>query len=560
MKFWRTALTAVVLLFTVGLVPAQESQKTHEPDYANGLQRTLVPVEIVVKDAAGEPVVIDNLSITNAHINQIIRLEGEYSWEVPSEFNKLGGVLHGGSNSAPGLQPGEYQVNLPLGRYGAVKEKITVGKSGLHKELRAPLSRKVVKVRFVDEAGNPLAAIPHRPRFEEKEVYNTANDDVLPPPVLRLPPSRSEGRGGRGGFAYRRARGGPWPVVLLKNGWCYATVFDGGKGALKFELGEDDFGIESFELNAPFEESEYTAKVTLSKAWRELDLEKRGSVNKDDPGLVEYNKPAKPAENTDRKPYLAKLKLCPTVLAWSRYAQVLNDNYVRGLVRPDGIEFPVKVNSIEPLFLSSMPVYWPSEWNAYPSDDFAIIARRVRCDDRSVCLTADSDGKVKGVFGRVLTADGEPARFTEVSIFALDDDDLAQAMRKLEVKLESRGERPSEPEMLSHDDQKALRTAEDENDIDALEEAMDAATWRDLEQDKYRYRYARFGAWYDSHQRIDGDEDGYLIAPHFTLEKGKSYVMYLWHTSRDDLMPDARIVIRGAGEATDLGVVRLPKK
>ena len=55
MKFWRTALTAVVLLFTVGLVPAQESQKTHEPDYANGLQRTLVPVEIVVKDAAGEP-------------------------------------------------------------------------------------------------------------------------------------------------------------------------------------------------------------------------------------------------------------------------------------------------------------------------------------------------------------------------------------------------------------------------------------------------------------------------------------------------------------------------
>ena len=114
--------------------------------------------------------------------------------------------------------------------------------------------------------------------------------------------------------------------------------------------------------------------------------------------------------------------------------------------------------------------------------------------------------------------------------------------------------------MLSHDDQKALRTAEDENDIDALEEAMDAATWRDLEQDKYRYRYARFGAWYDSHQRIDGDEDGYLIAPHFTLEKGKSYVMYLWHTSRDDLMPDARIVIRGAGEATDLGVVRLPKK
>jgi hypothetical protein len=36
--------------------------------------------------------------------------------------------------------------------------------------------------------------------------------------------------------------------------------------------------------------------------------------------------------------------------------------------------------------------------------------------------------------------------------------------------------------------------------------------------------------------------------------------MYVWHSSRDDLKPDARIVIRGAGSTTDLGVVRLLAK
>ncbi len=558
MRTARSWLIALCLLIPVGTWLAQRPEVYHKPDHGAALKRMLAPVEITIKDAAGAPVVIDRHAITNAHINQMIRIDGEYSWQVPSEFDNLRGVLTGGSPSAPGLETGEYQVNLALGRYGAVRERIKVGKEGLKKELRAPLSRKTIKLRFVDEAGNPVASIPHSPRFNEEEVYNTAFEDVLPTPVLRLPPQLSDGETGKGGFAYRRARGGSSPVVLLKDGWCHATVFDGGAGVLSVSLSEKHFGIKEYEIKSPFE-LEYTVNVTLSDAWRGLDLEERGVVNKDDPGLVELNKPGKPAETGAQKPHSVKLKLPSTVQAWSRYAKVLDDNYVNGLIRPTGIDFPVKVGPIEALYLSSMPTYWPLDWNYLAADDYSIKARNNRSDDRSPLLVADGKGVVPGVFARVLTATGAPARFVEASVFALEDEKIAKAMLDLEIKLEAAGKRPPACDTLPALTQQELREAEMERDAQALKAAMDSVTYSSLDRAEYRFRYARFGAWYDSHQRIDGDADGYLIAPHFTLDKGKSYVVYIWHSSRDDLKPDARVVVTGAGSTTDLGLIRLPQ-
>lgn len=558
MRTSRGWLVALSLLIPVGTWLAQRPEVYHKPDHGAALKRALAPVEITIKDAAGAPVVIDRHAVTNAHINQLIRLDGEYSWQVPSEFDQLRGVLTGGSPSAPGLEPGEYQVDLALGRYGAVSEKIRVGKEGLKKELRAPLSRKTIKLRFVDEAGNPVASIPNIPRFEEKEVYNTAFEDVLPTPVLRLPPRLTAPDVGKGGFSFRRARGGSSPVVLLKDGWCHATVFDGGAGVLSVSLSEKHFGIKVYEIKSPFEQ-EYTVKVTLSDAWRGLDLEERGVVNKDDPGLIETNKPAKPAEAGAQKPHSVKLKLPSTVQAWSRYARVIEDDYVHGLIRPTGIDFPVKVGPVEALYLSSMPTHWPLDWNYIDADDYSIKARTNRSDDRSPLLVADGKGTVPGVFARVLTSSGAPARFVEATVIALEDDKIAKAMLDLEVKLEAAGKRPPACDTLPVLTQQELREAEMEKDEAALKSAMDGETYASLERAEYRFRYARFGAWYDSHQRIDGDADGYLMAPHFTLEKDKGYVVYLWHTSRNDLKPDARIVIRGTGDTTDLGVIRLPK-
>jgi hypothetical protein len=552
---WVIALS----LLPAGVWLAQVPVTYHKPDHTAALTRTLVPVEITLKDAAGAVVVLDSHASTDAHPYQVTQLEGSFSWDVPAELDELRGILTGGSPSAAGLEPADYAISLALGRYGAVREQIKVGQEGLRVELRAPLTRKVIKVRFVDEAGDPLVAIPNFPQFNEEVVYNSARDDVLPEPVLRLPASRSDADGGRGGFSYRRARGGAAPVILLKDGWCHATVFDGGAGVLSFSLGNKDFGKDAYELSAPFDKDEYTATVTPSEAWRALDLKKRGTMNDKDPGLVDYNQPAKPEADSSAKPHVVQLKLSPTVLAWSRYAKVLDDNYVHGRIKPAQVEFPVKVDPIETLFLSSQRVTWPAEWSSYASDDFAHFARRNRTDYRSVCLCANGKGSVNGVFARVLTSEGKPARFVEASVFSLDDDKTAQAMRELEVKLAGKGKRPAACDTLSAEAQEALRTAEADEDDAALEDALGDETYALLERKEYRRRYARFGAWYDSHQRIDGDADGFLMAPHFTLEKGKSYVVYLWHTSRDDLKPDARIVIRGAGDTTDLGVVRLPQ-
>ena len=553
----RVCLVAVGLLASTVILLAEQFDKPHEPVYGAELRRSVVPVEITFKDGAGAPVVIDRHARTNAHTHQMTRLEGDYSWDVPCRFDKLRGVLSGGSASEPGLEPGEYEISMALGRYGAVRETIIVNETGCKQELRAPLTRKTIKLRFVDETGEPLVAVPHRPRFEEEVVYNSVRDDVLPDPVLRLPPSRVDSSLGKGGFGYRRARGGTSPVVLLDDGWCHATVFDGGEGVLKVPLNKDDFGIDVYELAAPFDQAEYTVKLTPSKQWCKLDLEKRGVVNKDDPGLIEYNEPEKATETTNGKVHSVKFILSPTVHAWARYAHVEQGSHVYGVIGAKGIGFPVELEAIETLFLSSSSYWWPKEWTSYPSDDYVRFARRNRADDRSVCLSADSDGLVTGVFARLLDAKGRAARFVEVSIFPLSDDEVAQGMRKREVELDEAGKRPPPGASLPEETQQALREAESSGNEADVKAVMHADTFASLGKLEYRLRYARFSAWYDSHQRIDGDEDGYLVAPHFTLKDDELYVMYIWHTSRNDLEPDARLVIRGQGETTDLGVIRL---
>ncbi|MBX3460241.1 MAG: hypothetical protein KF696_09835 [Planctomycetes bacterium] len=201
---------AVALIFaTVAVCAAQQAQTVHKPTWGPALQRNVVPVEIVLKDAAGNPVVYDRHSQTSAAIDQVHRVDGKHSWYVPTHVSHTQGKLFGGSPSKPGLEPGEYDVSVVFGRYGKVQARVTVGEKGLRTELRLPLSRKVVRVRFVDQQGQPIAAIPYMPRFEEEEVYNTVRPGVLPEPVLRLPPTRQQDDPDlSGGFNYRRARGG----------------------------------------------------------------------------------------------------------------------------------------------------------------------------------------------------------------------------------------------------------------------------------------------------------------------------------------------------------------
>lgn len=556
-------VSAVTLIFAVVAVcAAQQAETIHKPSWGPQLVRKVVPFEVVLKDAAGNLVVYDRHSQTTASIDQVHRIDGKHSWYVPTHVSYTQGKLFGGSPSKPGLEPGEYDVSVVFGRYGKVQARVTAGEKGLHTEMRLPLSRKVVRVRFVDQQGQPLAAIPYMPKFEEEQVYNAVRLGVLPEPVLRLPPTRQEidGLDEGGGFNYRRARGGGKPqAIVLDNGWCSATVFDGGKGVLKFELGKDSFGVERFEVTAPFTKNEYTAKVTPSRAWQEFDPAKFEILNENDPGLAKHNVPATTTNAAPAPQRLLKFKFSPTIAAWARYGKLMHDgNYVYGRIVADGVFFDREIDSVSWLELHSLPVGWVLSDPDSGSDFASESARRHRDDDQSWCLRTDGTGRVAGVFARLLAPNGTPARFAEASVFLLADDKQAQEMRKLEAELAAAGKRPKPPEHLSTDKQNELRKAAELGDLEMLKEAMSPATYEALAKREHRFRFAKFGAWYDSHQRIDADADGYLIAPHFTLEKGKQYVMYLWHASRDDLKPDARIVIRGEGDVTDLGVIRLP--
>ncbi|MBX3460242.1 MAG: hypothetical protein KF696_09840 [Planctomycetes bacterium] len=346
---------------------------------------------------------------------------------------------------------------------------------------------------------------------------------------------------------------------MLDNGWCSATVFDGGEGVLKFLLGKDSFGVEQFEVAAPFTKNEYTAKVAPSRAWQEFDPAKFEILNEGDPGLAKHNTPASDTNAPRSTRHVLKFAFSPTVAAWARYAKLMHGgNYAHGRIEAGGVSFDREIDAASWLELHSRPAGWEVFDTDSGSDLASQAARRLRDDDRSWCLRTDGTGRVVGVFARLLAADGTPARFAEASVFLLADDKQAQEMRKLEADLAAAGKRPKPPEELPTSEQNELRDAAELGDLEALKKAMSPATYEALAKREHRIRYAMFGAWYDSHQRIDADADGYLIAPHFKLEKGKQYVMYLWHTSRDDLKPDARIVVRGEGDVTDLGVIRLP--
>ena len=76
-------------------------------------------------------------------------------------------------------------------------------------------------------------------------------------------------------------------------------------------------------------------------------------------------------------------------------------------------------------------------------------------------------------------------------------------------------------------------------------------------------RLHRFNAWYDTFRKTTTDAHGYTVARSVgakagRIEAGRRYVLYLWSNSRDDLVPDGRVVFDALEGTTDLGLIRLP--
>jgi hypothetical protein len=553
-------IAAAMLAACIAWPTFAEESKPHKPDHGPALQRKLVPVEIKLVDSAGKPLNLDGLALGSGARARVTQISGEYSWPVVAQLDGERSLVYGGSPGFPGLEPGEYELEAALGHYGPLRHRLRVEEEPVSLELRAPNARKVVKVRYVDDAGNALAMVPRSPFYEATPATLPHRETFLPEPVLRLPANRHLGGGG---FGHRRARGGAghdrFVFTLTDDGHIYATVFEGGDGKLIVPLSEEWFGKARGEFDLPLKDDTVEVRVQLTDDWHNLDQSELKFRNQDDPGW----KKMMAAPTADPTPWNAahvmRLRLSPTVAAWARFggARAREGKSLEARLSPAGMEMAEVPETIGGFSFTSrddgLRVGGPVTIEGYTRR-----TRELRSGPAQIGLNADAVGRAEGTFLRVVNSSGTPLRFVECTAIPLPDDATAAAMRELEIELREKGTRPSAPDLLNTRQQIALREAAENNDEAAIEEAIGAGAFKALQKREFRLRYARFGAWYDSHRRMDGDESGYVIAPHVRLEKDNLYALYIWGDSRDDLKPDLRIVVRGEGDVTDLGVIRLP--
>jgi hypothetical protein len=475
-----------------------------------------------------------------------------------SWLDKSTGVVHGGTIGVPGLSKGDYELELNLGFYGSLTHKFTVGDKAVRAQLKMPRSRKLVKVRLIDDAGQPIKAVPVAPDFSDYAERLPARKAVLPEPVLRLPPQRSS----KGGFQFRRARGGGGKAegfALSEDGYFYVTVFNGGKGTINIPLGEEWFGKKQETIDAPFEEPEYEVRVSPTDALRQKLAGELSLRNEEDPGYKKARAPSRPSPDSFRSGYVHKLTMTPTIRAWARACEVADERgkTISCRYTTSAIEFAESPETLGVIFL------WPrgdgvhigTLWSA---EDTVRKMRASREDSLRTSAWAGKDGMTKGVCFRVLNQAGEPVRFVEATLIPVKEESQALNLRKLEQELAKKGKRPPAPETLSTDVQDALREAADEEDEAKVESAVGKDVSDALQTRENRLRYATYGAWYNSFWRMDGDADGYVVAPHVVPEEGE-YALHIWGPSRDDLKTDFRLLIEVTGETTDLGVIRLPR-
>ena len=102
-----------------------------------------------------------------------------------------------------------------------------------------------------------------------------------------------------------------------------------------------------------------------------------------------------------------------------------------------------------------------------------------------------------------------------------------------------------------------LEETEESERAAKLKALIGEETFELFENDKPRIWFANNGSWYNSSMKIFTDNHGYMLTRQ-QLEEGKSYVLYLWSNSRDQMAPDKRVVFKAGKENTDLGVIRLP--
>lgn len=154
---------------------------------------------------------------------------------------------------------------------------------------------------------------------------------------------------------------------------------------------------------------------------------------------------------------------------------------------------------------------------------------------------------------------GEGLPWVHCSIVPWKKDELCRRLRDVESELKAEGQRPWLGQKFAEDfewERDAL--TEEGIDPERMKEHMGEEFIKRVDGKPELAWYARNGAWYDTHRKLETDDCGYAVDFEMQLTPGELYVLYAWSNSRDDLQPDVRIVFRATEGLTDIGAITLP--
>ena len=261
--------------------PGEDWQAKFGPE----LQRGNAKAEFTLVDAKGQ-----ELEQAELHGLRLHRKAGGWFESVEARFESSKVCCDG--LASMGLDAGSYELELYLGVYGMLRHAFEL-KPGefLKGELKTEVWRRIICLKFVDAKGDALPWLPAAPTYSYVRLKEDFSTRAIPARILRDPPSDGRGgRGGAGGFAYRRARGGGSkihsPRYDTDEGCWHLRVFAGASGTVLCPLNEELLGKGELKFDGEFalaQWDEYKVELAPTEAYAEA-TDKRKALNDADPG------------------------------------------------------------------------------------------------------------------------------------------------------------------------------------------------------------------------------------------------------------------------------------
>lgn len=251
----------------------QPAEPDHVPLYGIAVQRGGATAVFTLTDGRDQPLYQTFPTV------ELWRRVGAYWQKDDAYWDVTRRAIVCDGRSAAGLEPGEYELDVSAGHYGSLTHRFHVNRGErLESALRTENWRRIVCIEFLQPDGTPVDWLKDTPIVRsEADEAGFIDRSGKPRRVLRDPPSSiSGGRGGRGGFAWRRARGSG----ARSDEYMYATdagrfhvpVIAGAMNTIEFRCGEY-WGREQLQLEGRFTGAEwdrYTVTLELVPEFDEL--------------------------------------------------------------------------------------------------------------------------------------------------------------------------------------------------------------------------------------------------------------------------------------------------